>query len=217
MKTLKILVITGLMLLPGLNLTAQSINYGIQAGFGVTVPHVPNTFTEKRLLYTMGSFSINGTIEYRFSGILGMSAEPGYIRKGGVARFGINRIMSDFAIQLNYVQLPILANLYFGDKFFISIGPEFAYLLNKDGNLDFSQDAFTPFEDNAFEISGLVGVNYSITTRIDLGLRYNHSLTQFTEVSWIDFPSGNILAQSKAYNQYFQFILRYRIKTAADM
>lgn len=204
------------MFLPGLNLKAQKINYGIQAGFGITVPHIPNTYTEKRLLYTMGSSNINGIIEYRFPGIIGISAEPGYIRKGGVARFGINRIMNDFSIQLNYIQLPILANLYFGDKFFISIGPEFAYLLNKDGNLNFSQDAFTPFEENEFEISGLVGVNYSIWKRIDLGLRYNHSFTPFTEVSWIDFPSGDILAQSKAYNQYFQFIFRYKIKTVAD-
>ncbi len=211
MKTLKILIISGLMFLPVLNLSAQKINYGIQAGFGVTVPHVPNTYTEKRLLYTMASFNINGSIEYRYPGIMGISAEPGYIRKGGVARYGINRIMKDFSIQLNYVQLPILVNLYFGDKFFISIGPEFAYLLNKDGNLNFSQDAFTPFEENAFEISGLVGVNYSIWKRIDLGLRYNHSLTHFTEVSWIDFPSGTIQSHSKAYNQYVQFIVRYRI------
>ena len=200
----------------GLNLRSQNINYGLLAGFGVTIPDVANnTYTNSRLLYTMGSFNINGHIEYRFPGVWGIAAEPGYIRKGGVARFGINRIMTDFAIQLNYVQLPILANLYCTDKLFISIGPEFAYLINKDGNLPFKVKAFTPFEEKAFEISGLIGANYSLTKRIDLGLRYNHGLTPFTVVSWTDIYD-NILGQAKVYNQYFQFIFRYKLKTDAN-
>ncbi len=215
MKTVKVLIIKGLILYLGLNLQAQNIRYGFQAGFGINIPHVANnTYTNSRLFYNMACFNINGSIEYRFPGILGIAAEPGYIRKGGTVG-GINRIMSEFKIQLNYIQLPILANLYCTDKLFISIGPGFAYLINKDGNLDFSQNAFSPFEENAFEISGLIGVNYCITKRIDLGLRNNHALTHFSVVSWTDFY-GNTLAQSNVYNQYFQFIFRYKIKISAD-
>ena len=124
--------------------------------------------------------------------------------------------MREIDIPLNYIQLPILANIYFTDKFFISIGPEFAYLISNEENELVDRGAFSPFEENAFEVSGLVGVNYSIAKRIDLGLRYNHSLTHFSVVTWRKFTSGTILAQSKAYNQYFQLIFRYKIKTAAD-
>ena len=203
------------MLLPGLHLQAQNLNYGFQAGFGISKPQLAeNSFSSSQVFFSMASFNLNGHIEYRFPGMLSISAEPGFIRKGGAVD-GINRIMENFKIQLNYVQVPILANFYFTDRIFVCVGSEFAYLLNTDGNLDFNQDAFTPFENNAFEVSGLAGVNYSISKRIDLGFRYNHSLTPFPDVHWTDIY-GEELGQAKAYNQYFQLIARYKIKPDAD-
>ena len=224
MKALKILIFTGLILLPGLNLKAQKINYGIQAGYVYANAHVrkDNEYAT-RVFYPMHSFNINGTIEYRFPGAWGISIEPGYIRKGGVVdpdTYNWER----FDLQLNYIQLPLLVNRYFTEKLFLSFGPEFAYLINKDGNSkyleeEFSRFKFTSFKENALEISALIGVNYSITKKIDLGLRYNHSLTNFSVVSWRNprYPPGaGYMGHSDAYNQYLQFLFRYKINTGAD-
>lgn len=230
MKNLKILLLTALLLHPGLKLHAQNINYGLLAGYVCANAHVIETNEyATRLFYPMHSFNVNGFFEYRFPGAWGIVAEPGYIRKGGVVD-GENHFLGRFDLQLNYIQLPLLANLYFTDRFYISFGPEFAYLINKDGNLPSLPDTFTPFEkkayemftpfeENTFEISGLIGVDYCITKNIDLGLRYNHSLMPFSETTWLNdrYPPGyGIMGYSNVYNQYLQFIVRYKIKPGTN-
>ena len=230
MKKLKILIITALLLQLGLNLQAQNINYGLLAGYVCANAHVikSNEYAT-RLFYPMHSFNVNGFIEYRLPGTWSIVAEPGFIRKGGVVD-GENHFLGNFELQLYYVQLPIMANLYCTDRFYISFGPEFAYLINKDGNVPSLPDTFTPlekeaykmftpFEENAFEISGMIGVNYSIIKKIDIGIRYNHSLTQFSETNWINhrYPPGHgIMGYSNVYNQYLQFIVRYKIKPVTN-
>src|SRR5665811_747062 len=131
----------------------------------------------------MYSFNINGSIEYKISKIWGIEAEPGFIRKGGTVD-GINRYHSTIKMRLNYIQLPILANLYITKKFFVSIGPEFAYMINSQGNLPDNGTGFDDFKENAFEISGLMGLNYSIYKEVDIGFRYNHGLTNISILKW---------------------------------
>lgn len=226
MKTLKLLVIAGLLLPLGLNLQAQKINYGFLAGYDLSYPYV-GWYEEygTKLFCPMNSFNVNGFVEYRLSETWGIAAEPGYIRKGGVFKDKEDiSDSSDHQLRLDYIQLPILANVYFSDRFFISFGPEFAYLINKDAGFPSLEEQhsayykFTPFEESAFEISILMGVNYSITKNIDLGLRYSHGVTPFTEIGWINprYPPGyGVMERSNAYNQYLQFIVRYRIKPGA--
>lgn len=215
MKKLKILIVTALLLHQGLILHAQKINYGLLAGYVCANAHViKSNGLATRLFYPMHSFNVNGFIDYRFSGAWSILAEPGYIRKGGVVDdeyFSSDR----FNLQLNYVQLPILANLYCTNRFFISFGPEFAYLINKGRNSPPLPDTFSPIEESSFELSGLFGVNYNITKNIDLGLRYNHSLTHFSVRTWKNprYPPGHgIFGYSNVYNQYLQLIVRFKIK-----
>ena len=218
MKSLKILLIIGLTLLSVLKLKAQDIKFGFLAGFVITnaqVTHKPEIYTDYRVFYPMYSFNINGYFEYKISKTFGISAEPGFIRKGGIIRFGINHYMSSIKLQLNYVQVPILANFYCTNKFFVSIGPEFAYLLNSKGNLPEIATGLIYFKENAFEISGLIGLNYSISKKVDIGFRYNHGITHFSVLKWTD-GYGPEIGQSKVYNQYFQFIIRFKIKTGAN-
>ena len=216
MKTPKALIIIGLLIVLGLKLQAQDIKFGFLTGLVVSNAHVINKiyFHDYRVFHPMYSFNINGYIEYRISKTWGIEADPGYIRKGGVVRFGINHYMSIIKLQLNYLQLPILANFYYTNKFFFSIGPEFAYLINSEGNLPGIATGFFYFKENAFEISVLIGVNYSITEKIDVGLRYNHGLTNIAVLKWT-YGYGPEVGQSKVYNQYFQFTFKFKIQTDA--
>jgi hypothetical protein len=217
-KTPIALITMGLILSSGLKLPAQDFKFGFLLGLGVTNACVLNKiepYHDYRVFYPAGSFNINGYVEYKFSETFGIAAEPGFIRKGGIVRYGVNHYMDVITLHLNYVQLPIFANIYCTKKFFVTIGPEFAYLMNSEGNLPGIATGFTSFKENAFEISGLVGINYSIKNKIDLGLRYNHGLTKISVLKWTD-GYGPEIGQSNVYNQYFQFIFRYKIMTGAN-
>jgi len=209
-------MLSALLLLFGLKLQAQDIKFGLLSGLVVTNDQVTNKIEIKndyRVFYPMYSFNINGYIEYKISKIWGIAAEPGFIRKGGIVRFGIYRYMDIIQLQLNYVQLPILANLYCTNKLFVSLGPEFAYLINTKENLPSAATGFNYFKENAFEISGLIGLNYSISKKVDIGLRYNHGFTDISVLKWTT-GFGPVIGQSKVYNQYFQAIIRFKIKTS---
>lgn len=212
------MIIIGLTLQLELKLQAQDIKFGILLGLGGTNACVANKiepYNDYRVFYPMGSFNINGYIEYKFSKTFGIAAEPGFIRKGGIVRFGVNHYMSVIKLQLNYIQLPILANLYCTNKYYVTLGHEFAYLINSERKLPEIATGFAYFKDNALEISGLIGINYSITKKIDVGFRYNHGLTAISVLKWTD-GYGPEIGQSKVYNQYLQFIFRFKIKTGAN-
>lgn len=215
MKTFKILILIGFAFLSGLKPQAQNFNLGLLSGLVVTNARVTNKidiYNDYRVFYPMGSFNFNGSIEYKISKSCGIEAEPGLIRKGGIVRFGVNHYMSIINMQLYYFQLPILTNLYISKKFFVSLGPEFAYLINSKVNLPEVATGFNLFKENAFEISGLVGLNYSISKKVYFGIKYNHGFTNISVLNWTD-GYGPVIGQSNVFNQYFQFIIRFILKT----
>jgi hypothetical protein len=218
MKTLKVLIIIGMILNMGFNLKAQDIKFGFLSGLVVSNARVADkidTQKDYRVFYPMYSFNINGFIAYKISNTWGIAAEPGFITKGGIVRFGINHYTSVIDMKLNYIQLPILANFYFTNKLFVSMGPEFAFMINSQENVPLIGTGFRYFKDNAFEISGLIGLNYRISRKVDIGFRYNHGFTKISIMEWTD-GFGPVIGESKVYNQYFQLIVRFFIRPGAD-
>ncbi len=208
MKTKTIKFILGLLLAFGLNANAQNIKFGILAGFDVANSRLTNKPKEfdSRLFYPIISFNVNGYVGYKSGEILGMSAEPGFIQKGGRQK----GMEGDIRIQINYLQLPILLDLYVSDKIFISIGPELSYLINaKAKSKQYSNDITDQYEKKV-ELSGIVGINYKMTDKLDIGFRYNHGLTYTTKITFTD-EFGNEQGDMKEYNQYFQLIVRFKI------
>lgn len=214
MITLKALLAIGLVLNLAIDLKAQEISLGVSAGLVAGNANVANKiekYYDYRVFYPTYGFNINGLIEYKISETIGIAAEPGLIRKGGIVRFGINHYTSVINMKLYYLQLPLLANFYFTDRFFVTAGTEFAYMINKDENLPLAGTGFVNFKENAFELSGLLGLNYNISKKLGLGLRYNHGLTKISILKWTD-GYGPVVGESKVYNQYFQFVFRFFIR-----
>ena len=213
MKTKTIWLTFALILFSGLSLKAQDIKFGVLAGLDVAKAHmtnIPDIAKDATAYYPMISFNINGYAGYKSAGFWGLSVEPGFIQKGGVVQYDKDSQDDDVRFQLFYAQLPILADFYITDKFFASIGPEFAYLINaKAKSKDHSNDIWS-FYDNYFEISGLIGLNYNIIEKVDIGLRYSHGITYTRKITWTD-ENGKPLGESKEYNQYFQLIVRFKI------
>ena len=113
-------------------------------------------------------------------------------------------------LRLNYIQLPLLAEFYITKKLFLSVGPEFAYLMsakvNNDGNKTDVSNGYNP----KFEISGMAAINYAIFPRVDIALRYSHGFTTTSEISFTDIH-GQPCGEAKEKNQYLQLMVRARI------
>lgn len=164
------------------------------------------------------SFNINAYIEFQREGMWNLSLEPGYIRKGAIQNsFGTTE---DYRLILNYIQMPILANFRIHNRISLSIGPEIAYLINakvgERGNSKQSFDISHSYEDYRrflLELTGLVGLNYEIFEKTEIGIRYNHGiLYNKRSVSYSHpiggQPTGTIVKET---NQYLQLLLRYKI------
>jgi len=145
----------------------------------------------------MISYNANGHFEFRSTGNWGFSLEPGFIQKGGLKSYN-----HDIRVKRNYIQMPILVDLYILDKLFVSVGPEISYLINPEVNNTL----------NDFELSGLIGINLSITKNADIGIRYNRGLTYIQEIPRIDVH-GNTMGVAKEINEYVQFIIRLKLNT----
>jgi hypothetical protein len=187
MKTIQIFI--GFILLSTFGIYAQNIMYGISAGLDVAnEQYIGNKTYPNESLSPMISYNANAYIGYKSQGYWGLSIEPGFMQKGYMLHYANNNMR----IKCNYLQMPIFVNIYFTDKLFISAGPEIAYFL-------WNRYAYVLKGRNNLELSGLIGINYNISKKIDIGLRYNHGIT-------------SISTMTKLYNQYFQLLLRIKFK-----
>jgi hypothetical protein len=209
MKTNTILTFLVLVLCTGLSINAQDFKFGFLTGIDVVNIRLKDKIAfegDPRVYDPMISFHVNGYVGFKGTGFWGLSVEPGFIQKGGIQKSADDNIR----IQLNYIQLPILADFYLSDKIFVSVGPEFGYMMSaKAKSKDISNDISFLY-DNEFEVSGLIGINYNIIDKMDLGFRYSHGLTYTSKITWTNV-SGNPKGESSLHNQYLQFLVRFKV------
>jgi hypothetical protein len=195
-----------------INICAQNSKYGFLVGFDIAnslTLNKPNIYSNYRVFYPLATFNINLYREYKVNNSFSFLIEPGFIQKGGIVHFGVYSYYLKAKLPLNYLQLPILANIKIKPRFMAIIGPEFAHLMNRKSKLFIEETGFSSFRDHFIELSGLIGLEYCLFKKIDIGLRYNHGLNYSALITWSDVQ-GNHFEQSKVINQYFQFFIRYR-------
>ena len=213
MRKLTLIQLMGFLLMFNANLFAQEFTFGLVGGLDIAnsrLTNIPDEIGDYRLYHPMLSFNANGHIGYKSAGFWGISLEPGYIQKGGVIQYDKDDRNDDVRYQLNYVQIPLLADFYLSDKISISVGPEFAYLINAKVKSNGESRNIPNYYDKNFELSGIVGFNYNLHKYFDIGLRYNHGLTYTGKITWTD-KNNDFLGESKEYNQYFQLFFRFKI------
>ena len=207
---IKKLSVLGLLLI-AINSQAQEFNFGASAGVDVTNIRLSNSCTYYLVQYDpMVAFNLNAFAAYRSASFWGITAEPGLIRKGAIISGAYDLEKHESHLRLNYIQLPLLADFYITKKLFLSVGPEFAYLMsakvNNDGNTADISNAY----DNKFEVSGMAAISYTILPRVDIALRYSHGLTTISEMEFTN-EMGEPVGEAKEKNQYLQLMVRARI------
>lgn len=201
-----------LLLLATPNLQSQNLRFGLLAGANATkmITGMGDRFvgdgTYNPYAYDpMLSFNVNGIAELRFLKWFGLSAEPGFITKGGNT-FTLEG--EDASYKINYLQLPVLGEFFLANRFSISFGPEFAYALSAKFKTNGLSDDIKGKPENKNEISGIVGIHFMLSKKLGVGLKYSYGLTKVNTIIMTGLD-GAVMGTYDENNQYLQLNLRW--------
>jgi hypothetical protein len=190
---------------------AQEFNFGASAGVDVSNIRVSKTSSFDVVDYDpMVAFNLNAFAAYRSASFWGITAEPGFIRKGAILSVAFDPEKYESQFRLNYIQLPLLADFYLTKRLFLSVGPELAYLISAKVNYDGNTTDISNGYDPKFELSGMAAISYAILPRVDIALRYSHGFTTISEMEFTN-ETGEPIGEAKEKNQYLQLVVRARI------
>lgn len=148
--------------------------YGIQVGIGassLTDPDIPG-FGQPNHFNSTGSLQAGVFARVPLVGKLVLQPELNYSRRG--AENAIGGASSD-RIDLNYLALPVLANFFVTDKFYLTAGPEVGVGLNNDGALRASS------LDPAFDLGFQAGLGVDMFKSLGFKIAYTHGFVDHAE------------------------------------
>jgi len=140
-------------------------------------------------------------VKTKFSDWVGSQMEIRYISKGARE----NKQEPDplfYKLNLRYVEVPVLLNIYFNEDIFAEIGLSPALLMSKskeDENGVLPKDQFDDYK--KFDLGGALGFNYQFTDRFIANIRYTYSLITIREHITDDNYYYSIMAKILGYDQ----------------
>lgn len=180
-----------------LSLHAQEFYLGLKTGYGLSNIDYKGTANSK--ISAKQSMNLALTYNYRFTEQFGLNIETGFSDRG----VKIENEALDY--RFNYLDMPLLLDFYPLKNIRLNAGPEISYLvsaMNKasDGTKTNISDTF----DNRWALNGAIGVNYSVSFFMDMGLRYQLPITTISKTD----PTLNI---NNVKSRYFQLYLLFKI------
>ena len=120
--------------------------------------------------------------------------------------------------KLNYLNIPILAKYYVGDKFAVLAGPQFGILMSAKENYDITEtiagttDSYSGSVDakdfyKTLAVSFNIGAAYSITENIFVDARYNLGLSSIAKDFTDEFGDST---SADIKNNVIQFSVGYK-------
>jgi hypothetical protein len=191
-------LILSLGLLAGVSVAAQAqtgVRFGLKAGASLT------TFTGKDVDGASNKFGFNGGVVANFgiNDMFSIQPEVLYSMKGAKVDG------SDARVNLNYIDVPILAKIATGETgLFFELGPQVGFLASanaKSGSA--SQDVKDTFKSVDFGYAA--GVGFQVSSSAMVGLRYNGGFTNVPK----EINIGGTSVESKAKNSAFQLYVGY--------
>lgn len=145
---------------------------------------------------------------------LGVLAELNYTQRGWTEDFSDDTNLNpdhSYNRTLNYLELPLLTHIYFGDKvrFIINIGPQISYMLGDKGNMN---DALSNYIDDVLEQDPNfpIGIQYKpIDSNFDygllggLGIEFNTPLGSFDLQGRYYFGLGDSFDNTRSSSSNF--------------
>ncbi|HRU63620.1 MAG TPA: porin family protein [Paludibacteraceae bacterium] len=190
---LLILLIIPVIVFSQSRLDQPEIYLGTSHGVSASMIHFSPSVEQEILL------GYNGGIVFRYidEKNVGIQAELNFFQRGWKEKGNI------YAKQLNYIELPFLTHIYFGNssRFFINLGPKISYLLSENVLKNLSTNSTEtqhitkvqhPFD---YGICGGFGVLFRVKKNIfQFDTRFNYSLSDIFSNSKKDYfeTSNNI-------------------------
>ncbi|MHA7099410.1 porin family protein [Roseivirga pacifica] len=156
-------------------LNAQDFYLGLKTGVGVSDFQYDGSSAENLSPKIMPNVAL--TYNYRFpESIFGMNIETGYSNRGA------NIDSENLDYRLNFVDLPVMLDIYPVAFVRLNVGGEMSYLASAKNRLDDgSKEDVTRNFDQRTVFSALAGINLSMTYFMDLGVRYNYPITNVSQ------------------------------------
>lgn len=185
------------------NSTSKSVTFGVKGGANFSTVVGGATTPDSRTSFHAGVFT-EIPVGDRFS----VQVEALYSGQGFDPKFdGPDNDRAE--VQLDYINVPILAKIYVTKGLSIDVGPQVSYLINDELDLNPNSNSgdydLGAYEPNKFDV-GLAG---GLTFQTEMGLfatgRYTYGLTKL-----YDTNRGADIAFDGLHNQVFQVGLGYK-------
>lgn len=207
MKSIAFLLFAGILVCIN-SLSAQQLRFGLQTGPAISQISTPNKpDVDPRTYHPKLGFQAGVFISYETAEKWGLSLEPGVILKGSDQRIDN---ASHLDIRLAYLQVPVLASYQIAPNIRVLAGPEFSCLLDATFEDEVMTYDMNAIYDRDVELAVLIGLQYRLAEKVELGLRMSHALTYATNLTWTG-DNGEPAGKTNEYNQYLQLLLRWNI------
>ncbi|CAN1516369.1 Outer membrane protein beta-barrel domain containing protein [Flavobacteriaceae bacterium] len=136
---------------------AQDTKYGVKGGLSMSS-------TSEEGASSLLAFHLGGFAEFKISDKFAVQPELLYSAQG--AKFtGGN-------LNLNYINIPVMAKYYVADAFSIEAGPQIGFLMSAKADGTDVKDGY-----NSTDFALNLGAGYNLNETMSLGLRYNMGLS----------------------------------------
>lgn len=166
------------------------ISVGGRAGISMSQIAFSPAVKQKMLGGTTGAINIR----YAEEKIFGLIAELGWSQRGWEENF--EESPCSYSRTLTYIQLPLLTHIYFGkprSKFFINLGPEFAYMISD--NISSNFDYRNPMGAEGFP----KGARMTEQMSLDVKSRFDYGITAGVGFEFYVTPRNSISIEGRYY------------------
>jgi hypothetical protein len=185
----KLFTLTFLLLgLSSLSVTAQTLHYGIKAGYNAA-----NIGGDVQDTKSLSAFHVGFLFEVELTDKFSIQPEILYSAQG--AKYGSGRKTT-----IDYVNVPILAKYYFIDGLSVEAGPQIGFLTKSEDKWDGETIDYKD-ETKGIDFSIPVGLSYRFPINVFVSARYVFGISNFN-----DLDDSNY----KMNHQVFQASLGYR-------
>ena len=172
-KKIKLTIL--LLMICGITTAQSKLNYGVKAGGNFTGFHTgSSTFTSEF------GINIGGIAEYSFSDRIGIQTELLLNQKAG--NFGVrdnsNFFLGNIVSKLVYIDIPILAKIYIGNKFSFEVGPQIGFKISE--KTEFNGEEIES-EIKTLDTAIVGGFGYQFDQGLFIQARYGYGLSEIFE------------------------------------
>ncbi|WP_029903204.1 porin family protein [Prevotella sp. 10(H)] len=177
--------------------------WNVGVGFGPTFSSVsfdPGVSTKNKQQFHGGL-----AIRYISEKNLGLIAELNYTQQGWEQNWKENPLMLEHSHQLNYIELPILTHIYFGNKvrFFVNLGPKIGYLISDSEKMnqaltDLLQSGNLPANEMTHQYYRMAERKLDYSLMGGMGLEFRTGIGYFALEGRYTFGLGDIYNNKKS-------------------